>query len=404
MLTSLIRTYREAYSGLPPAAWWLATAVFVNRAGMMVLFFMTLYLTQRLGYSISEAGQVMSAFGLGSLVGTYFGGRLSDVLGAYTVQKLSLVTSGVLLIVLAYPRSLLAIAALMLLAAAASEALHPANSTAIAQIFPPETRAKGYSLTRFAANLGCSIGPVLGGYLALVSYRALFWVDGLTSLAAAALIFTVFRSAGPHGEGPPPRVATSRSPWTDTPFLLFVGLVFLVALVFSQFLSTFPLYLHEVYGLEENRVGQLIAVNTLLIVAVEMLVIHALRGRPPALVAAVGALFLCGGFALMPFGRGFLYGALTVAVWTLGEILTAPTLSATAANRADAASQGRYQGLFSLAFAAAMTVGPTLGTWVYAQAGPDVVWYGVGMMGLLISAGLAGVHRLLKTPVAAASP
>jgi predicted MFS family arabinose efflux permease len=398
MLAAVLRTYREAYSDLPRTAWWLAAAVFVNRAGTMVLFFMTLYLTQRLGYSIGQAGQVMSAFGLGSLVGTYFGGRLSDVLGAYTVQKLSLLTSGVLLIALSYPRSLTAIAMLMLLGAAASEALHPANSTAIAQIFTEKTRAKGYSLTRLAANLGFSIGPLLGGYLALVSYRALFWVDGLTSLAAAGLVFAVFRTAGPHGEGRPAQIGTPRNPWADLPFLAFAGLVFLVGLVFAQFFSTFPLYAHDVYGFRENRIGQLVAVNTLIIVSVEMLVIHALRGRPPALVASVGALILCGGFALMPFGRGFAYAALTVAVWTMGEILTSPTLSTIAANRADAASQGRYQGLFSVAFALAMTVGPTLGSRVYAQVGPDVLWYGVGLLGLVISAGLSGVHRLMRTP------
>ncbi len=398
MLSRLARSYRDAYAGLPRAAWLLALAVFVNRSGMMVLFFMTLYLTRELGYTVPEAGWVMSAFGLGSLLGTYFGGRLSDRLGAYTIQKLSLSASGVLLILLSFPRSLPAIAALMFLAATASEALHPANATAYAQICPPELRPRGYALNRLAANLGISIGPVAGGYLALWSYRSLFWVDGLTGLAAAVIVFRVFPTAGPHGHGRPPVSDAARSPWRDRAFLFFLVQVFGVALVFSQFLSTFPLYLHEVYGLPESSIGALVAINTLLIVAVEMLLIHRLRNHPEALLAAVGALFLCGGFALMPLGRGFGYAAGTVVVWTLGEMLVSPTISTIAANRADPASQGRYQGLFSLAFAVAMTVGPGLGTRVYSSLGSDVLWFGVGAMGVVIASGLAVVHRLMSHP------
>ncbi len=402
MLSRLARYYRDAYAGLPRAAWLLALAVFVNRAGMMVLFFMTLYLTRQLGYTVPQAGRVMSAFGLGSLLGTYFGGRLSDRLGAYTIQKLSLSASGVLLIVLSFPRSLATIAGLMFLTAAASEALHPANATAYAQICPPELRPRGYALNRLAANLGISIGPVAGGYLALWSYRSLFWVDGLTSLAAAALVFFVFRTAGPHGHGRPPYVGPARNPWRDRVFLFFLIQVFGVALVFSQFLSTFPLYLHEVYRLPESRIGALVAVNTLLIVAVEMLLIHRLRHHPEALVAAVGAVLLCAGFALMPLGRSFGYAALTVVVWTLGEMLASPTISTIAANRADPASQGRYQGLFSLAFAVAMTVGPSVGTRVYSSLGGDALWFGVGAMGLAIGLGLVLVHRLMRPPAASA--
>ncbi len=64
---------------------------------------------------------------------------------------------------------------------------------------PPPVRTKGFALNRLAANLGVTIGPVLGGYLAMWNYRALFWVDGLTSLAALALFSRLFqeRASGP---------------------------------------------------------------------------------------------------------------------------------------------------------------------------------------------------------------
>jgi MFS family permease len=307
--------YRDAYSGLPRAVWLLALIEFVNRSGMMLLFFLTLYMTRRLGFSLAEAGRAMSAYGLGSVIGTYFGGRLCDRIGAYHVQKLSLALSGVLLIALLWPRTPLVFALLLLLLAIAQEALHPANATATATICSAELRPKGFAAHRLAGNLGVSIGPVVGGFLALVDYKWLFWVDGLTSLLAAGLAVMLLPSAGPHdGQRPAP----ARRAWRDLGFVAMLPLICGVGLIFVQMLNAFPLYMRLVYGVRENMIGALFAVNTALIVGVEMILMHALRRTPPARVIGLGTLLLGLGFALMPLGRGALFAALTVAVWTMG--------------------------------------------------------------------------------------
>jgi predicted MFS family arabinose efflux permease len=387
--SAVVRTYREAYGGLPRAAWLLALLELVNRSGMMVLFFLTLYMTRQLGFSVVQAGYVMSAYGLGSMLGTYFGGRLCDRLGAYHVQKLSLATSAVLLVVLQLPRSPWLLALLALALAAVQDALHPANAAATAQLCAPELRAKGFALHRLAGNLGISIGPVVGGYLAQRDYRALFWADGLTTLAAAGLALLFLRSAGPHvdaGSGP---AVPARTPWRNRGFVRLLPLVFGVGLIFAQFFTMFPLYLRSAYGLPESSVGRLIAVNTVLIVAVEMLLMHALRHRRPEGVVAVGTVLLGLGFGLMPFGAGATYAAFTVVVWTFGEMLTLPTLMSLVTLRSDPAALGEYQGLTSLGFAAASTLGPILASWLYAAAGGNSVWYACGGLGLLLGAGFA---------------
>ena len=391
---ALGRLYREAYSGLPRAAWLLALLELVNRSGTMVLFFLTLYMTRRLGFSVAEAGRAMSAYGLGSVVGTYFGGRLCDRIGAYHVQKLSLASAGILLIALRWPQTPLSVAVLLFVLGAAAEALHPANATATATICPPELRPKGFALNRLAGNLGVSIGPVVGGFLALIDYDWLFWVDGLTSLAAAVLALVLLPSAGPH-DGVRPR--SSRRPWHDLGFLAMLPLIVGVGLVFVQLINTFPLYMREAYGLPENAIGALIAVNTVLIVTVEMFLMHGLRGVRPNRVASVGGLLLGLGFALMPFGRGALYAALTVVVWTFGEMLTMPMLMTLVAARAHESSQGEYQGLASLAFAVSWVIGPTLGMAIYDHLGSDVLWYACGALGVALS---LGYSRIRSTAVA----
>jgi predicted MFS family arabinose efflux permease len=399
---AVARTYREAYGGLPRAAWLLALLEIVNRSGMMVLFFLTLYLTRQLGFSVVQAGYVMSAYGVGSMLGTYFGGRLCDRLGAYHVQKLSLAASALLLVVLQLPRAPWLVALLALALAAVQDALHPANAAATAQLCAPELRAKGFALHRLAGNLGVSIGPVVGGYLAQRDYRALFWADGLTSLAAAGLALAFLPSAGPHvAEGP---AAKAGAAWRNAGFARLLPLVFGVGLIFAQFFTMFPLYLRSAYALSESSVGRLVAVNTVLIVAVEMLLMHALSGRRPERVVSVGVALLGLGFGLMPFGSGAGYAAFTVVVWTFGEMLTLPMLMSLVTLRSDPSAIGEYQGLTSLAFAAASTVGPICAAWLYAAAGSDSVWYACGGLGVLLAAGFASVKASAVASTSARTP
>lgn len=392
-LRTVSRLYAEAYRGLPRAVWVLAAIELINRSGMMVLFFLTLYMTRQLGFTVVQAGAVMSAFGVGSMLGTYLGGRLCDRIGAYHVQKVSLAASAVLLVALQLPRDPWLMGALVLALAAAQEALHPANATATAQLCAPELRPKGFALHRLAANLGISVGPVAGGFLAEHDYRALFWADGLTSLAATFVALACLRSAGPHGGAR--AVGTVRSLWRNAGFLRLLPLVFGVGLIFAQLFAMFPLYLRSAYGLPESRVGELLAINTLLIVVAEMLLLHLLRSRPPGHLLAIGAVLLGLGFGLMPFGAGTAFAALTVAIWTFGEMLTFPMLMTVTTLRADPGAIGEYLGVTSLAFAAASTVGPVAAAWLYAAAGPDSVWFGCGLLGGLLALGFA---RLRDAP------
>jgi predicted MFS family arabinose efflux permease len=389
----LAQLYGEAYGGLPRAAWLLALLQVVNRSGTMVIFFLTTYVTRKLGFTVVQAGSVMAAFGVGSMLGTWLGGRLCDRLGAYHVQKLSLGASAVLLVLLQAPRSLWSLALIVLALAAFSEALHPANAAATAQICTPELRPKGFALNRLAGNLGVSIGPVVGGYLALRDYRWLFWVDGLTSLAACGLAITFLPSAGPHGAKGPEAVAPAVPARRNGAFLRLLPLVFGIALVFAQFFSTYPLYLRQHYGMPESSVGRLIAVNTLLIVTVEMLLMHALRRRAPARVVAIGTLLLGLGFGLTAFGRTTAFAAFSVVVWTFGEMLTLPMLLTLTTLRSDPAAMGEYQGLTSLAFATATTLGPLLGARLWASAGPEWVWYACAALGASIALAFARMRE-----------
>lgn len=380
--------YREAYSGLPRNAWLLSLVQFVNRSGSMVLFFLTLYLTQKLGFTLAQAGQAVSVFGIGALLGAWVGGVLCDRLGATVVQRLSLLLSGLNLIVMGYVTSRAAILAAAFLMGVFAEALLPGNTTAMARECPPVIRTRGFALNRLAANLGVTIGPVAGGYLAMWNYRALFWVDGITSLVALA-VFCVFFKPGtgrPEAAGAAPAEGLPLTPGKRRLPAIFI-MVFGIGLVFSQLFSTFPLYMHSAFGFAENRIGQLLAINTVIIVLFEMVLLHGLRKAAPLKVIALGALLTGGGFALTPLGRGFPYAAMTVAVWTIGEMLSLPLLTTEIANRSHEGNRGRHMGWYGVSFSLAWMLGPLAGAAVYERISPLALWLGCGGLGVLLALG-----------------
>ncbi len=400
MFNRIAGLYKEAYAGLPRGAWILALADFINRCGFMVLVFLNLYLTQKLRFSLPRAGQVLGAYGLGSLLGSYLGGHLTDRIGARAVMLSSLISSGTLLIVTGYAKGFLPLAGLLFGYGIVSSALYPANDTAMAGFCDGEMRVKGFALRRLAANLGITFGPVVGGFLILLDYRWLFWIDGLTTLASAVVVglWVEVRPSigfGSRDTATADAAVRARSPWKDGPYLAFMGLLLVMLTVFSQLFSTFNLYLNIRYGLPENRIGPLWAVNTIMIVIIEMVLLHALRKRNEMKIIALGACFLGTGFALLPLGRGFLFAAFTVAVWTMGEILTMPLTSTVASHRAGAAA-GRYMGLLSLTFSLSMLIAPLAGNWLYEEVGGDILWPIAGGTAILTALGFLALSRTLS--------
>ena len=396
--------YVRAYSGLPRRAWILFAVNLINSSGSMVFFFLSLYLTRKIGLTTARAGLALSLFGVGSLAGAYIGGWLADRIGSITVQKISLAVAGVLLIVLGQMRSIGGILPVLFGFALFAGMLYPASATSMSKICPAELQVKGFALNRLANNLGATIGPAIGGVLALRDYRLLFWADGLTSLAAAAAFALLWRQreegrsgSANAGESMEDRTGErigriepkqapveaaacevkqiSRSPWRDGPFLWLMLIFLLWCAVFIQVLTTFPLYMRNIYGLAENRIGQLYAVNTILIVCLEMILMEKIRKYPLARMINVSFVLLGVGLGLMPLGRGFAFGALTVAIWTFGEMLSMPLVSALIAGRADDTNRGRYMGLFSFVFSLAFIVAPAGGTAIYDGLGPDAVWF-----------------------------
>lgn len=367
-------------SGLPRASYLIALATFINRAGVMVRPFLILYLTKHLGFSDAAAGWMVALYGATVLVGAPLSGWLSDRLGARVVLRTSLMLAA--LAMLAYPlaHSVVSVATATVVFALFNEMPRPALMTLVAEVAPPNLRKQAFVLSRLAINLGMSIGPAVGGQLVSISYVALFLVDAGASLLAALVLMRMDlpRAAAqerPHGSALAVLVS-------DRALLVFFAATTLTAVVFFQHESTMSLYMTRDLHLAENVYGAMFTINTLLIVMLEVEVNTRLAHWSHKRSLVIGTVLTTFGFAGLVFVHDWVGVAVTVVVWTFGEMIAMPAMSAFVVDLAPPQRRGLYMGTLTLAFGAGLTLGPKIGTLILDERGAHDLWLVIGAVGI----------------------
>jgi len=393
--------------GLPREVWLLFATNLINRAGMMVLPFLVLYLTRELGFSAARAGLMLAFYGASAIVFGPIGGRLSDRIGALPVMRASLIASGSVLLLFPLARSFIAVAAMTVLWAGCAEMFRPASLAAITHVVAPEQRRQAFALNRLAINLGMSIGPALGGFLATVSFRAMFAVDAVTTLlAGAVLALTPWRAFSGVNSEARNREGESVGPATilhDGSFLIFLCGVFFVGVVFFQHESALPLYLVQYLSLSPAFYGMLFTINTLLIVALEVPLTTATAHWPNTRSLIIGCLLFAVGFGALGVIASPSGVIATVVVWTFGEMLLFPAMSTHMAEIAPENRRGAYMGAYSMSLSIALTLGPWMGTQLLASFGPVTAWSVMFALGALAALLMAFPTRRVHRPLAAAA-
>jgi len=386
---------------LPRPVWVVCGSTLVNRAGSMVLTFLVLYLTRDRGFSAERAGFVLFLYGLGSIVCAPLAGRLADRWGPVTLMRGSLFASGAMLLLYPLAKTPPAIFGVTLLLAMLTESFRPAAMAFFGEAVPTAQRKSAFAVYRLAINLGMAIGPAIGGLLATVSFRWLFLADGATSLAAG-LVLTLSGLAIRRGPRRAPagdattatRIRLSTAAHADPRFLFFLASVLPVTIVFFQHISSMPLFVVRDLGMSAATFGLLFSLNCLLIVVLEVPLNAMTAHWPHRRTLAIGAILSGAGFGAMAFARGFASLAVTVVIWTFGEMLFFPSSAAYATDIAPENRRGEYSGLYTMTFSLAFAIGPWAGTVVFERLGARVLWGLTFLLGVLA----AGMFLRLPEP------
>jgi predicted MFS family arabinose efflux permease len=282
----------------------------------------------------------------------------------------------------------------------AADSFRPASMTAVSQLVAPSRRKAAYSSLRLAINLGMSIGPALGGFLATRSFRWVFGVDGVTAILAGIVLWLApWRAGGVHGAARSASAANVTPPWRNWHYLFFLAATLPVGLVFFQSISTMAVYVTRDLGLSTAAYGLLFTVNTVLIVFLEVSLSTATAHWPHGRTLALGSLLVGFGFGALALARDTFTAMLTVVVWTFGEMVFFPGTNAFVAEMAPAGRTGTFMGLYTMTFGLSLVLAPWLGTQAMQHFGARAPWIAALGCGVL-SAVLLG--RMSPRPAGAA--
>ena len=373
-------------AGLPREVWLLFATNLINRAGMMVLPFLVVYLTRALHFSAPRAGFIFAIYGATAIVVGPISGKLSDQIGALPIMRASLLSSGIALFLYPFAKTFGAVVVVTIAWAGCSELFRPASLAAIAHVVSPEQRKPAFALNRLAINLGMSIGPALGGFLATVSFRSMFVVDSATTIIAGTVLsLTTWRlsTGGASISSETDSHLEVRSIFRDRRLAVFLVASVLVGIVFFQHESALPLYIVEFLHMSPAFYGTLFTINTLLIVALEVPLNQATAHWPNTWSLVAGCLLFAVGFGALAFISSALGILAMVIVWTFGEMMLFPAMAAHLGEVAPQALRGTYMGAYSMSLSIALTLGPWMGAQLLGATGPVGVWSVMFVLGVL---------------------
>ncbi len=404
MFQKIYRSYIDSFSDLRREVWLLALITFINRAGTMVIPFLSLYLTKSKGFSLEEVGWILTFFGLGSVTGSWLGGKLVDAIGHYKTMAGSLLISSVLFVILQFPSSFWGICTGIFLVMMAADVFRPAVFVAISAYSKPQNRTRSVTLIRLAINLGFSAGPALGGIIiASAGYSGLFWVDGITCLFAGILLLKLLHpkksienirdiNLNPQGV------------LKDHTFLVFIVAMILFGFIFLQYFSTMPLFYAQKHGLGELEIGLLLGLNGFLIFLMEMPLIKYLETKKVSAIHHVITGTFLVGLSFVAVNVSGWIGVLIIGMilLTIGEMIAFPFSNTFALTRSDRGKQGSYMALYSIAFSISHIFGHNSGMQLISKFGYVFTWNVMIVLAVIASGLLVYLLHLLKkeaTPI-----
>ncbi|WP_291118547.1 MDR family MFS transporter [Flavobacterium sp. UBA6135] len=400
MLKTAFSRYINSFRGFTREIWILTLVTFINRAGTMVLPFLTKYLNEDLEFSYSDVGTIMVFFGLGSMLGSYLGGKLTDSIGFYKVMIFSLFVSGLLFFGLQYVTSFYGLCIAMFVIMTIADMFRPAMFVSLGAYAKPENRTRALTLVRLAVNLGFAAGPAMGGLIIMnIGYHGLFWVDGASCILAISIFWLLVKEKKKTiEENAVSESVAVKSVYSDRPFWVFLLVIFITGMVFFQLFTTLPLYHQKAYGLTEFQTGLLLTLNGFLVFLLEMPIVNYFDRKKVNKVklVLVGSLFMALGFyvLLLNVWAGIL--VINVLFLTFGEIFAFPFSNSFALGRAPRGQEGRYMAFYSMSFSLAHIMSSKTGMNIFDHFGYLTNWVVMGTLGMVAVACSFWVMKMVR--------
>lgn len=401
MILSAFNRYNSNFRGFSREIWMLTLMTFINRAGTMVLPFLSKYLHEDLHISLQQVGTIMVWYGVGSMLGSWLGGKLSDKIGFYKIMIFSLFSSGVAFFILQYITSYVGLCIAMFVIMSVADMFRPAMFVSLSAYTKPEDRPRALTLVRLAINLGFSVGPAMGGLIILnMGYKGLFYVDAITSILAVLVFWLTVREIKKTPEQKEFMRAVSReSVFKDKAFWVFSMACVITGILFFQLFTSIPIYQKVQFGLTEFQTGLLMMLNGLLIFGCEMpIVAYVERHKIPKLkVIILGAFLMTLSIYLLLINNWAGILIVMMALMSFGEMFVFPFSNSFAISRAPKGHEGRYMAIFAMSYSFAHIFSSKVGMEIIHIYKYQANWLFMGTLGSISVLLLMWVNKLVHS-------
>jgi MFS family permease len=387
VLATWRQTHRQAKA--------LLAGVFVSRLAGFLQIFLVLFLTHQ-GFSPARAGLALGLYGAGAVAGTFAGGWLSDRLSVRTVTLISMMGSAVLIISIlylsVYPLILLAV----LLVSTVGRLFQPAAQTLITELTPPGQLVMVTAMYRLSLNLGTSLTPLIGAALVSISYDLLFWAEALAAFTYGLIALKALPPrrgpAGPTAGTAPRRRSGYLALLADRRYLLFLAAVLLVSAVYCQYTAALPLAIVGA-GLSLWWYSAIVSLNAVVIATCEVVATRFVQAWPLRLTVLAGFGLVAAGYATYAVALVPATLILGTLIWTLSEMIGAPTVFAYPGLVAPVPLRGRYFGAMQSVFGLGAATGPVLGVALWDHLGPGVWLWAAAVAVIAAACAQAGMRQ-----------
>lgn len=409
VVSVILSAYFESFKGLSKDIWLLSLMTLINRCGTMVIVFMTIYLTEELNWSLTQAGIAMSIFGLGSVMGSLLGGWLTDRVGYYPTMFWSLLIGGSSFFVLMQMETFISYCITVFVVSTINDSFRPASMASISAYAHPENHNRSLSLVRLAINLGFAMGVGAAGLISqYFGFKMLFIIDGVTCILAAGYLKLVMVEKVEHPKESEEKIErkSGESAYQDYLYIFFAIFILLNAIVFMQLWNTIPVYYTEVLNISKDEYGWIMLSNGLLIFIFEMPIVYFFENKFNKMtLVLVGAIMITFGFLIYNLTNIWQIAILiSILMVSFGEIIAFPFSNAFALSRSKPGRRGEYMGLYTMSWSIAMIIGPTLGMRIAEVYGYTVLWYVISAIGGVACIGFYTVKYLIAKEIPTPQP
>jgi MFS family permease len=388
--------------------WALFVGRIISATGFSIVIpFLSIYFNQDLGIPATTIGAVfLVSTGFGAL-GQIIGGEVADRVGRRKIMILAMSSRAMIFVgisvVIYYSNDFLFIAALVVCSSFVGSLFEPASNAMVADVVAPSKRLEAYGLLRIGQNIGWTLGPLLGGLLAIWGYSTLYLLTAICSATVAVIIFLFVKESVKRDLGR--KRLSVKGLWElrerAKPFLAFSFFSIFLWLVMAQMSSVYSLYSTNEVGMSLTEIGYLYAINGIIVVALQLPLARFIVRFRMTTVTAVGALVYAAGYFSVAFASDFWMLAGSMVVITMGEVITSPSSMNLVANLSPENERGRYMGIFGLFTSTGWSLGPFVGGILYDafNTEPYLLWGGVSLFAIVSAIGYFAMRAILAEKV-----